>query len=208
MLDIGFSEIVVIGVIALVVIGPERLPKLARTVGLYLGRLRRFVTDVRSDVERELQTEEVRRAMNEIAPVQEFYDVVEEAKSVLTESVGPLDEIRQSVDEAREALTDAGSQLTETVSEVKAELKAEAVGAETSVPSGAPGNGVGDSSSDAPGEAAASVQSATAGLESATHSAEGSDISQVSDATDSPGKIDSPIVDTADETHDSAARVT
>ena len=47
MFDIGFSEIVVIGVVALVVIGPERLPKTARTMGLLFGRLQRYVNSLR-----------------------------------------------------------------------------------------------------------------------------------------------------------------
>ena len=62
MFDIGFSEIVLIGVVALVVIGPERLPKVARTAGLLFGRLQRYVSGVKEEINRELQLEEVRRA--------------------------------------------------------------------------------------------------------------------------------------------------
>ena len=50
MFDIGFSELIVIGIVALVVIGPERLPKVARTAGLLLGRLQRYVNDVKADI--------------------------------------------------------------------------------------------------------------------------------------------------------------
>ena len=52
MFDIGFSELVVIGLVALVVIGPERLPRVARTVGHLLGRLQRYVSDVKADIHR------------------------------------------------------------------------------------------------------------------------------------------------------------
>jgi sec-independent protein translocase protein TatB len=66
MFDIGFSEIVVIGVVALVVIGPERLPKTARTVGLLFGRLQRYVNDVKADISREMELDELRRLKTEM----------------------------------------------------------------------------------------------------------------------------------------------
>ena len=61
MFDIGFSELLVIGVVALVVIGPEKLPRVARTVGHLLGRLQRYVADVKSDIQREAELDELRR---------------------------------------------------------------------------------------------------------------------------------------------------
>ncbi|MEW5862030.1 MAG: Sec-independent protein translocase protein TatB [Pseudomonadota bacterium] len=61
MFDIGFSELLVIGVVALIVIGPERLPRVARTAGHLLGRLQRYVADVRADIQREMEMEELRR---------------------------------------------------------------------------------------------------------------------------------------------------
>ena len=61
MFDVGFSELIVIGVVALVVIGPERLPKVARTAGHLLGRLQRYVNDVKADINREMQLDELRK---------------------------------------------------------------------------------------------------------------------------------------------------
>ncbi|HJU25009.1 MAG TPA: Sec-independent protein translocase protein TatB [Casimicrobiaceae bacterium] len=66
MFDIGFSEIVVIGVVALVVIGPERLPKTARTIGLLFGRLQRYVNEVKADISREMELDELRRLKGEM----------------------------------------------------------------------------------------------------------------------------------------------
>jgi sec-independent protein translocase protein TatB len=66
MFDIGFSEIVVIAVVALVVIGPERLPKTARTLGLLFGRLQRYVNDVKADISREIQLDELRGLQREM----------------------------------------------------------------------------------------------------------------------------------------------
>ena len=61
MFDIGFSELLVIGVVALIVIGPERLPRLARTIGHLAGRLQRYVADVKADINREIELEELRK---------------------------------------------------------------------------------------------------------------------------------------------------
>jgi sec-independent protein translocase protein TatB len=66
MFDIGFSEIVVIGVVALVVIGPERLPKTARTLGHLFGRLQRYVSDVKADISREMELDELRKLQREM----------------------------------------------------------------------------------------------------------------------------------------------
>jgi len=61
MLDLGFSEMMVIAVVALVVLGPERLPKVAKTVGHLVGRMQRYVADVKSDITREMELEELRK---------------------------------------------------------------------------------------------------------------------------------------------------
>jgi sec-independent protein translocase protein TatB len=61
MFDIAFTELMVIGVVALIVIGPEKLPRLARTAGVLLGRLQRYVSDVKADINREIELEELRK---------------------------------------------------------------------------------------------------------------------------------------------------
>jgi sec-independent protein translocase protein TatB len=66
MFDIGFSEILVIGVVALVVIGPERLPKVARTLGHMFGRLQRYVNEVKADINREMELDELRKLQSEV----------------------------------------------------------------------------------------------------------------------------------------------
>ena len=66
MFDVGFSEIMVIAVVALVVLGPEKLPKTARTLGHLFGRLQRYVADVKSDINRELQLEELKKMQAEV----------------------------------------------------------------------------------------------------------------------------------------------
>ena len=66
MFDVGLTELLVIAVVALVVIGPERLPKVARTAGLLLGRLQRYVSDVKSDINREIQLDELKKMQQEM----------------------------------------------------------------------------------------------------------------------------------------------
>ncbi|MEY2777141.1 MAG: preprotein translocase [Pseudomonadota bacterium] len=61
MVDIGFSELLMIAVVALVVVGPQRLPVLTRTVGTLLGRAQRYVSDVKSDIQRQMDLEELRK---------------------------------------------------------------------------------------------------------------------------------------------------
>src|SRR5688572_9630993 len=61
MFDIGFSELMVIGIVALIVIGPERLPKVARTLGHLFGRMQRYVNDVKADISREIELDELRK---------------------------------------------------------------------------------------------------------------------------------------------------
>src|SRR5512134_2673584 len=61
MFDIGFSELFVIGIVALIVIGPERLPKVARTAGHLFGRMQRYVNDVKADINREMELDELRK---------------------------------------------------------------------------------------------------------------------------------------------------
>lgn len=60
MFDVGFSEMLVIGVVALVVIGPDRLPKVAKTVGHLMGRMQRYVADVKADINREVEMSELK----------------------------------------------------------------------------------------------------------------------------------------------------
>jgi sec-independent protein translocase protein TatB len=61
MFDIGFTELLVIGVVALIVIGPEKLPRVARTLGHLAGRLQRYVADVKADINREIELDELRK---------------------------------------------------------------------------------------------------------------------------------------------------
>jgi len=64
MFDIGFWELLLIALVALVVVGPERLPKLIRVVGLWVGKANASVQSIRSEISRELRAEELKQALN------------------------------------------------------------------------------------------------------------------------------------------------
>lgn len=66
MFDIGFSEMLVLAVVALVVLGPERLPKVSRQVGQWTGKMRRYVDDVKSDINRQMELSELRNLQTQV----------------------------------------------------------------------------------------------------------------------------------------------
>ncbi|MDD5250096.1 MAG: Sec-independent protein translocase protein TatB [Rhodocyclaceae bacterium] len=81
------GELILIGLVALIVIGPERLPKVARTAGHLLGRLQRYVSDVKADINREIQLEELKKMQDDVAAqVRDMeHSVNEQMKTVETE---------------------------------------------------------------------------------------------------------------------------
>lgn len=86
MFDIGFWELMLIGLVALVVVGPERLPKLAYTAGKWLGKGRRMLQTVKSEIDKEIRAEELKQILEkqkqQLNPLSE---VIEETDSTLRE---------------------------------------------------------------------------------------------------------------------------
>jgi sec-independent protein translocase protein TatB len=75
--DIGFLELMVVGILGLLVLGPERLPKAARTVGLFIGKIRRTMSNIQDDLERHARTEELKEKLKD--PYSTFLDEEEVA---------------------------------------------------------------------------------------------------------------------------------
>ena len=94
MFDAGFLEILVIGIIALVVIGPERLPGVARTIGGWIGKARAFVDSTKRDIEREINASEMR-------------DLLDSQKK-------EIDELRNIVDDTKQSFQKQASEVTES----------------------------------------------------------------------------------------------
>ncbi|MCH7880629.1 MAG: twin-arginine translocase subunit TatB [Proteobacteria bacterium] len=93
MFDIGFTEMMLIGIVALVVIGPERLPAVARTAGKYFSKLRNFMSSVRADVESELKADELRQIFEK---QQEEIQSLKEVVSDVGKDIG-LSDIANSI---------------------------------------------------------------------------------------------------------------
>ena len=101
MFDVGFQELTLIGVIALIVVGPERLPKMARTLGLWMGKIRYYVRQVKDDIDREVRAQELKEMLDKPArELDGLYKVAEEAK-------GTLDQAKDALGEAKSAFEDA-----------------------------------------------------------------------------------------------------
>lgn len=81
MFDIGFWEIFVIGVVVLLVLGPERLPEVARTMGLWLGKIKRTVQSVKDDIKNELELESIKKNLNEQINDNDIKQFADEASS-------------------------------------------------------------------------------------------------------------------------------
>ena len=90
MLDFGFDKIALIGAVALIVIGPEKLPRVARTVGTLLGKAQRYVADVKAEVNRSIELEELQKMKSQ------FQTAVNDVEQT----------VRQEVDSATQALND------------------------------------------------------------------------------------------------------
>jgi sec-independent protein translocase protein TatB len=125
MFDIAFTELLVIGIVALIVIGPERLPKVARTAGTWLGKLNRYVAQVKQDIDRDMQLEELRKLQAQMkASAQKYELMAEEASQKVRNEVGQVDKVMQAM-----AATDGGLALQE-YEKIKAEAASGSGGAD------------------------------------------------------------------------------
>jgi len=87
MFDIGFWELMVIAVVGLIVIGPERLPGLARKAGYWVGRTRRFINNVRQDIDREIRQDEIRQALERDASLDEIKSIINDSRYTIEDEV-------------------------------------------------------------------------------------------------------------------------
>jgi sec-independent protein translocase protein TatB len=126
MFDIAFSEMLIIAVVALVVLGPEKLPKVARTAGLLLGRLQRYVNDVKSDINREMQLDELKKLQTQVEDSARSLE-----RSVTTE-----------FQSAESALNQTAQGVTESVALVSPDAAVPATAAASAVSETAPAQAV------------------------------------------------------------------
>lgn len=117
MLDIAFSELVVIGVVALIVIGPEKLPKVAKTAGILLGRAQRYVNDIKTDLNRQIQFEELKALQAQMA--EQARDLENSVKKQMLETEAALTQsaasLKATVEDAGKEIDSAGKRLAAEV---------------------------------------------------------------------------------------------
>lgn len=96
MFDIAFTELTIAAVIALIVVGPHRLPKMARQIGAWAGKLQRYVNDVKSDINQQIQLDELRELKTE---------VTDAARSIESSVKQTMDSTQQDFDEISDAMS-------------------------------------------------------------------------------------------------------
>jgi len=114
MFDVSFSELLLIGIIALVVIGPERLPGVARTIGHLVGRAQRYVNDVKADIQREVDLGEITNLKDQMS---------EAANSVKASLESVTKDLHQPMAEAQDAFKDAADSVNSLVADAQASVQ-------------------------------------------------------------------------------------
>jgi len=101
--DISFTELMLVGLVALVIIGPERLPKVAKTVGHLLGRAQRYVNDVKGDIQREVELDELRKMKDDMeSAARSMQSSMQQTESKLRkEFQSPVDDFKGELDELK-----------------------------------------------------------------------------------------------------------
>jgi sec-independent protein translocase protein TatB len=108
MFDIGFWEICLIAVVALLVFGPEKLPGAARTAGLWVGRARRFIGTVKQDIDKELRLQEMQEAIKQ-SDNTGLHELIEETKTGLSKLNQPINQDSLSSTENKSPSTETRS---------------------------------------------------------------------------------------------------
>lgn len=102
MFNFGISELMIIAVVGLIVIGPERLPKVARTLGHLFGRMQRYVTEIKADINREVELDELRKLQSSMK------EAAQEIEESVSKQVNYIeDEVKQAESETRKTVEDA-----------------------------------------------------------------------------------------------------
>ncbi|MDC1454001.1 Sec-independent protein translocase protein TatB [Porticoccaceae bacterium] len=114
MFDIGFSELLVIAVIALVVMGPERLPETVRSISLWIGRMKQMLSSARQELENEVGMDEIRRQLQNEKIMRDLDAAKENIETTITDTQAAIDkEISDAKITGENELADARAELDE-----------------------------------------------------------------------------------------------
>jgi sec-independent protein translocase protein TatB len=95
MFEIGFSEIVMVGLVSLLVIGPERLPKVARLAGYWIGKTRRMIAAAKAEISAELHAEEMRQVLKEQDDLKALQNLIDETRDAARSIHSSLESLPQ-----------------------------------------------------------------------------------------------------------------
>jgi len=129
MFDVGFMELMLIGIVALLVIGPEKLPSAVRTATLWIGRAKRSFNQVKSEIEREINTDDIRRQLHNESIMADINKAKKRAESLVNETKENLDilsnDVRNKVKTEQDALKEISDSVNQELKETKTPAAAE-----------------------------------------------------------------------------------
>ncbi len=162
MFDLSFWEILVIGIIAVIIVGPERLPGMAYSAGKWITKVKRFISNAKAEMESEFNTAELRQMLNaQEEEMQKLRKLMEDTRHDVEQSQHLL---TQSVEEAAQAVREAGKTASSPATTATAKLAEEPTATAPTPPMAAPNPATTDASAPAP-----TVVSTDAPLRVATH---------------------------------------
>ncbi len=126
MFEIGFPELMLIAVVGLLVIGPERLPEALRTLGLWFGRMRRSFTTVKAEIEKEIGMDEVRRQLHNEAIMDEMKRIERQVRSTVDDAQASLNEGIQAADNSITPPTNPADTATDTATDTTTDTSVDA----------------------------------------------------------------------------------
>ncbi len=125
MFDMGFLELLLIGIIALIVLGPERLPKAARTVGLWIGKAKQGLDSIKTEIDRELKLKELQQQIAEQkAALSAELNVKSEFETLKDELTDSVNTIQDEATSAREVIAHKANRSTHNKSDMDTDINA------------------------------------------------------------------------------------
>jgi sec-independent protein translocase protein TatB len=135
MFDIGFPELILIAIVGLLVIGPDRLPEALRTLGLWLGRMRRSFTAVKAEIEKEIGMDEVKRQLHNEAIMEDMKRIEQEVQSATDAARQNLNKGIQAAEASAAAAAAGVAYASEAAAVAEAASQPPAGGAAEQIPS-------------------------------------------------------------------------
>lgn len=126
MFEIGFPELMLIAVVGLLVIGPERLPEALRTLGLWFGRMRRSFTTVKAEIEKEIGMDEVRRQLHNEAIMDEMKRIERDVRNTVDDAQASLNEGIQAADNSIDPPINPADTATDTATDTTTDTSVDA----------------------------------------------------------------------------------